>query len=475
MATITSLGVGSGLNAESIIASLMAIERRPIDLITASNKDINAQLSSMGKLQSLTSTMKDKAAALTTSTLWGQQAFTSSDSTVITGSAGTSAAPGRYAISVQQLAANQTVTSAAFGSSASELNAGTLKIELGTWNTTAVPKTFAPGSEVSIDITDGNTSLAAIRDKINTSGAGITASIINDASGARLSLRSSATGEANGFRITATETLDDGNSATGLSALGFDAGDTSTPMNFNQWGANAQANINGIDVSSSTNTFDAVSDGLSITVGKVSATPVEVTVAADNSAVQTAITDFVKSFNDLASYIKDQTKYDATSKVGGPLQGDRTAIGLQLQLRGVINQGSSASSVFSRLTDIGIAMKSDGTLGTDSTKLTAALANPAELQKLLAADTGETASSGFMDRFRDLGTAATAFDGGLQTRQDALNAQIKRNSDRSDALTQRLTAVEARMRAQYQALDTSMASLSALSSYVTQQFAYKSS
>jgi flagellar hook-associated protein 2 len=388
---------------------------------------------------------------------------------VVTGSAGSSASNGSYTVSVQALAASQTVTSAS--PTPANLSGGSLKIELGSWDgppaTAFSPK--AGATPVTITIAPGLTSLAAVRDQINAAGAGVTATIINDANGARLSMRSTVSGAENGFRMTATETTDDGDPAAGLSALNFDATNPATSMRLNQLAGNAKATINGIAVESSSNTFAAVSDGLSITVGKLSATEVKLDIADDTSAVKTGIQDFVKAFNAMASFIKTQTAYDATAKSGGPLQGDRTTIGFLSQLRGVINQGTTASTTWSRLSDIGIAMAADGTLAINSTKLDAALTKPAEVQKLLATDSGVSSSSGFMDRFRDLGKSVLDIDGSLQTREDALNAELKRNKDRQAQLGDHLTGVEARLRAQYQALDASMSQLNALSSYMTQQ------
>lgn len=470
MSTISSLGVGSGLNSEGIISALMAVERKPIDLLSRDTSDIKTQLSSIGKLQSLVAAMRDKAQAISGVSLWGQTTLRSADATVVSGSTSTGAVAGRYSVTVQALAASQTATSAAFASSSSTLNEGSLTIELGTWSGTSF--TAKSGSSpVSITIGPGETSLASIRDKINAAGAGVTATIINDASGARLSLRSTATGAENGFRITASETTDDGNTATGLSALGYDAAVAGTPMTLNQAAANAAATINGIAVTSASNTLSGVADGLTLTLGKVSATPVEVNVEADNESVKKAINDFVSAFNELANYIRDQTKYDPGSKTGGPLQGDRTVIGLQTQLRGVLNQASTASGTWSVLSQVGISMKSDGTLGVTSSKLDDALENPTELRKLLATNGTDTASSGFMDRFADVGNNVLSADGSLETLEASLNARIKRNDDRQAQMEDRLAATEARLRAQYQALDTSMAKLNALSSYVTQQMA----
>jgi flagellar hook-associated protein 2 len=303
----------------------------------------------------------------------------------------------------------------------------------------------------------------------------VTATIVNDANGARLSIRSDETGKESGFKITATENVDDNDATTGLSVLGYDQAVVGTPMTLSQAAGNAIAEVNGIDVESATNTLDGVGDGLTLTLTKTTTAPVEVEVADDTEAIKTSITEFVTAFNELANYIKTQTKYDPATKTGAPLQGDRTTIGLQWQLRGVLNQGSSASSTWSRLSEVGITMKEDGTLSTSTSTLDEALKNPEELRKLLATDGTDAASSGFMDRFKDLGNAVIANDGSLQTLQDSLESRIERNDDRQDQMEDRLVRTESRIRAQYQALDTSMARLNALSSYVSQQLASLSS
>jgi len=103
---------------------------------------------------------------------------------------------------------------------------------------------------------------------------------------------------------------------------------------------------------------------------------------------------------------------------------------------------------------------------------TYALENPDELRKLLATDAEETANSGFMDRFKDLGNSVLdTTTGSLETLEQSLQARVERNDDRQAQMEDRLVSTEARIRAQYQALDTSMARLNALSNYVTQQMA----
>lgn len=470
MATIQSTGIGSGLDVNAIITQLMAVESRPLTLLQQQKSDLNTQLSAIGKLSSLTSAMRDAASRLSSVSLWNQTKATSGDTSAVTVATDDGAIKGDYAVQVQSLAAGQTVTSRAWSGASAEVGAGTLTIELGTWGGSGF--TAKDGSTaLTLELGEGETSLAAIRDKINAADAGVTASIITDGSGARLSLRSSDTGAENAFRISASETVDDGDDTTGLSALAYDASGGASQMTRYQTAADASATINGIPVTSASNKLEGVVEGVTLTLLKTTTSAVGVSVAPDDEAVKTAVTNFTKAFNDLAAYIRDNTKYDAASKTGGTLQGDRTALGIQSQLRGVINEESTASEVYSRLADVGISMGKDGTLSVDSTKLDAGLAKRSELRKLFATDGTTTATSGFMDRFRDLGAALLDTDGAIDSRTDSLNAMIARNDRSQDSMENRLTQTEARLRKQYEALDTNMAKLSSLSNYLSGQLA----
>jgi flagellar hook-associated protein 2 len=479
--SVSSLGIGSNIDVNSIISGLMAAESQPLTLLQNKASTINTQISAVGRIQSLASTMGDKAKALSSLTLWKQTTSSSADASVVTAdtSSGT-AVSGKYSVTVQQLAQSQTVTAGALPSSASTLGSGTLTIQLGTWSGTP-PSSFADksgSSPVAITIDSSSTSLSSIRDKINGANAGVTASIITDASGSRLSLRSTTTGEENGFKITATEDTDDGNPATGLSALTYDPSGANSQLSLNQPAKNALATVNGISVVSASNTLANISDGLSLTLQKVSTTPVDITVASDTASMQKAITDFVSAFNSLNSEIHTDTKYapgaavaQGTSTTDGPLQGDPSIISIQNQLRGIINTTSTTSTMYSRLSDIGITVQPDGSLATNSTKLSAALTHPDELKALFTTQGTTPADTGIMVRFSSLTTQALGTDGTLQSRASGLQSQLSRNSDQQTEMQTHLDQTQARLTAQYQALDTTMAQMNALSSYVTQQVA----
>ena len=480
--SISSAGIGSGLDVKGIISSLMAVESQPLQLLQDKASTVNTEISAVGQIQSLTSTLSDKAHALQSATLWTQTTSSTSDSTVVTAdTAGGTAAAGDYSVSVQQLAQGQTATLA---TAASALSAGSIVIQLGTYTTdTATPPntTFqaAGAPKPAITIGPGDTSLASIRDKINAAGAGVSASIITDASGSRLSLRSTTTGAINGFQITATEATDDGNPATGLSALNFDGstGAAGSQMTLNQFAQDAKATVNGISVTSSTNKLANVSDGLSLTLLKKSDTPVDVSVASDTASMQKAITDFVSAYSALQSYISLQTKYDASTAVAagtarkdGPLQGDPSIVGFQNQLRAVVNTTSTTSSMFSRLSDLGIEVQKDGTLKmANSTKLTSALQHPDELSKLFTTYGTTNENTGIAVRFSTLADNAVTVNGSLYSRADGLRGELSRNQKQQDDMQTHLDATQARLTAQYQTLDTTMSQMNALSSYVQQQ------
>ncbi len=470
--SITSTGLGSGLDVASILDRLMAVEQRPLTLLQDAATTLNTKLSNVGKLQGFFSALRDKANVLTAPTLWSGTTATSADATAVKVSTGSNAAAGSYAVNVTRLAVGQTVTSTAQPAATSTLGEGTLTIELGSWGAGDPSAGFtakADSPPVSIAIGAGETSLSAIRDKINSAGAGVTATLVTDASGTRLSLRSRETGVENAFRVSVAETSNDGDAATGLSALGYDASATGSPMARTTSAANADLTVNGIVLSSASNTLSNVVDGLTLTLVKPTSGDVDVSVATDTASVKTAITDFVTAFNTLASFIRTQTAYNADSKAAGALQGDQSTLALQSQLRNVLNQGSSASSAWSRLSDIGLAMKSDGTLETNATKLDNALGNLGELKKLMAGDGSTSAEMGFVRRFKNLADAALGSSGVFESRSTSLQASLTRNNKSQDTMEQKLEKTRARLQAQYSALDTKMATLTNLSTYMTQQ------
>ncbi|RYE69139.1 MAG: flagellar hook protein, partial [Oxalobacteraceae bacterium] len=214
MATITSAGIGSGLDIESLVSKLVAAERAPITQLTKKTDSLKTELSTFGKVQSSLATLRDAAAKLTAPASWGGTLATSSD-TAVSVSAGSGAAIGNVSVDVKKLAQSQTLVSGTpFASGTTTVGQGSLTITLGAWASDADGNVTgftdkAGATAITVDIGDGKDTLAGIRDAINAAGAGVTAAIVNDATGARLTLRSAASGETNGFRIEGTGALSD--------------------------------------------------------------------------------------------------------------------------------------------------------------------------------------------------------------------------------------------------------------------------
>lgn len=474
MATLSSAGIGSGLDVAGIVAKLMAVERQPLAALQASTKRSQDQLSAYGKLQSAMSTLRDAARKLSDAQTWSATTVTSPNPAIVAATSDGSTPAGVYRVAVTRLAAAQTLVSGyTFAAATDAVGPGSLTIELGTWGagqTSFTPK--ADATPVTLRFDAGSDSLEDVRDAINAAGAGVTASIVSDASGARLSIRSTATGEANGFRISVNDDDGDNGDPAGLSLLAFDPSSGASQMTQGAAAANSLATINGVSVSSASNNFDQVLDGLSFQLGQVTTTPLDVTVNRDNPGIKQKVTDFANAYNELVKLMREQTRVDAAAtQNNGILQGDSSALGLLRGLRSLAGASSGAVTAFTRLADIGLDPQRDGTLKIDDGKLEAAMARLPELQTFFARDDVDDSLDGFGALFRSFGDSRLASDGVLTTRQQAIQDRIERNNERAEKLEARLALVEKRLTEQYGRLDTSIAQLSSLQNYVTQQIA----
>lgn len=469
---ITSIGVGSGLPVDSIIEKMMAVEQVPINQLQTRTDAIKTQISAYGKIQSAVSALRDASSKLTNPSTWAALTATMSDASMASVVAGTGSGAGTYTMNVSRLAAAQSVASSSF-SSTPAVGAGTLTIELGAWNDAgtdpkADPTTFTSKdgkTPVSVSI-DADDTLADVRDKINGANAGVLASVVTDASGSRLVIRSKETGAENGFRITTADSDGTNGDASGLSRLAYDPTAGVKTMSRNAMAQNAALTINGLDISSATNNIEGAIDGLSVNLLKTGESTI--TVGQNKDSVKKVVTDFVASYNSLMSMLRDNTKYDAATKAAGALQGDSTAVGLQAQLRNVTAGGTTLGGAFARLADVGLDIGSNGTITVNDTKLTSALGQMSDVKNLfMGIDTADSSNNGLAQRLRTLSDQMLSVDGSITTRTNGLQSRVTANTKRTDEMNDRAAAYEKRLRAQYTALDTQMAKLNDMQSYVS--------
>ncbi|MBC7682215.1 MAG: flagellar filament capping protein FliD [Ferruginibacter sp.] len=482
---ISSTGIGSGLDVEGIITKLVALEKQPLTSLQLKATVIQTKISDYSQVKALVSTVTDAASKLALDGGWNTLAVSTSNSAAVSATVSGIASATSFSVGVSQLAKAQSSVSDAVTANTAVGSAGTLTLQLGTWGPSRANGTgsaFTAGSAASVNITVGTSdTLAQIATKINDAGSGVVATVLTDASGDRLMLRSSSTGETQGFRVQATDTGDSNNTNdSGLSALAFDLdldpGNTAAPTvtaygmgaNSYQAGQNAKATVNGIAVSSSNNSFKDVVAGLTITASSVTTSDVEITTTNDKAALTKNIQTFVDAYNAVNKYLGDATSYDDTSKKSGDLQGDSTAIGLRNSLRSLLGTGVVGGS-YTRLSDIGLTMGRDGNVTVNATKLATALDNPANVKTLFAQKNTDASTNGIARKVKTFADGLLAFSGGLNNKADALAGETKRNMADQDKVTARAAAVEKRLRTTYTALDTKMAGLTALSTYITQQ------
>ncbi|MBT9507688.1 flagellar filament capping protein FliD [Rhodoferax sp.] len=457
---ISAPGVGSGLDVNSIVTQLVAIEKQPLQALQAKASTFQSQLSLYSKVKSQTSALGDAAAVLAGATGWSTQKAVSSNPAAVGVTAGSAAVAAALTIEVQQLARAQSVASVGVATGVAVGSSGSLNIELGSWSDDPVP-VFTPGTSVQVAIGAADT-VATIASKINAAGAGVTATVLRDGTNERLVIRSNSSGVAAGFRLNVP-------ADPGLTALGLT--NPSDGVGFvGQTALDAKVKVNGVSVQSATNKMTDVIPGVTLQLNQATVAPVEITVANDLEATQKNIQTFVDAYNALNQTLADATKYDAATKKAGLLQSDSTTVGLQNALRSILGS-SSVGSTMTRLSDAGLERQTDGSLKVNSTKLTSALQDVDNLKKLFTTDNSNPLTNGFGLKVRDFARGLVAFDGLVTNKSTALQGSISRNSKDQDRVNDRASRIEVQLRKQYTALDAQMAQMSGLSSYVTAQLA----
>jgi flagellar hook-associated protein 2 len=380
MATITSTGVGSGLDINGLLTKLMAAESTPLTLLDKKEAGLQAKISAFGSLQGALSAFQGSVSPLNSLAKFQALSATSADSTVYTASGFPSAAPGSYSIEVTQLAQAHKLASSAFTNATDVVGTGSLTFQFGTFSAGVFSVNSAKAAQ-TVTINSSQNTLAGIRDAVNTAKVGVTATILNDGTGNKLIFTSNDTGAANSLKITVADTSDVSNTDNaGLSRLAYDPnGVLGNGKNLTETvvAQNALLNVDGIvGISKASNTVTDVIQGVTLNLLKKSAAgvPATLTVSRDVSSVQSAVANFVKAYNDLNKAVADLTKYDPVTKKGAVLQGDNSARSIINQVRQQLNRTlTGLTGSYTSLSQIGVSFQTDGTLALDSAKLSTAL------------------------------------------------------------------------------------------------------
>ncbi|HEY5809707.1 MAG TPA: flagellar filament capping protein FliD [Povalibacter sp.] len=438
MSTITSTGIGSGLDIDSLVSKLVAAERSAGQTrIDTKKTKLTEQFSAMATLMGGMAGFQASLNSLVSAGSFNSRNVSVSDEAAFTAKADSSAAAGSYDVQVKQLAKTAQLGSEAFGSASATVGTGTLTIAVG-------------DSSFSIEVGEGGNSLTSIRDAINKSAAntGVQASLLTDVEGTHLVLTSMKTGADRALTVTASG----GNG--GLEQL--------ENMEVRSEAQDAILFVSGYEIHSGSNTVSNAIEGVTLTLKAPTeeGSTVLLGVERDDAAIQDAAKKFVDAYNSLASTIKSLSRYDVSTESAGTLLGDAMLRNIESQVRKLVSSPvSGVNGNYTTLASLGLTTQADGRLQLDGVKFNAALeANPGAVSDIFTSDNGVAV------KLADLMGSKTSTTGELTVRSSNITDTLVDLKDQQEALNARMKVIEQRYFKQFNALDTLLGQLNTTAS-----------
>lgn len=468
MASISTLGIGSGLDLSTILDNLTTAEKASLTPISNQQTAYTAKLSAYATLKSSLSTFQTANTALNSADLFSATSASSSSSAFSATTSG-SVVAGKYTISVSQLAQAQTLTSGVQTSNTTALGDSSA-------SSRTLSITLKDGTSKDITLTSDQTSLTGMRDAINGADAGVSATIIKVGDGSyRLSLTSSETGSDNAvskIAVTGDDTLQ--------GIVGYDASTSSNAMTESVTAQNAKLTVNNVEIENSSNTISDALEGITLNLNDTTTGNQTLTITKDTSKAESAIKTWVDAYNTLLDQFSSLTKYtavdvgaDAQDTSNGALLGDSTLRTIQTQLKSMLTNAQS-SSTYKSLAQIGITTDpTTGSLELDSDKLETALSSDADGVKEMIVGDGKT--TGITTTIATNLTGWLSSTGIVQAATDGVSKTLNDLTDQYNTMSTRIDNMVARYKTQFTQLDVLMSSLNQTSSYLTQQFESSSS
>lgn len=452
MPNITNLGVGSGLQLESILEAYINAEAIPQEIrLQEKEERLSLELSGVGSFKSSLASFNDILEKLTDEDAFNKQVVSSSSAAIDVTSNGF-ASNGSFNVDVNQLATGTRINTDTY-SDADTISAGTLTFDNGT-------DTF------DVVVEDGD-DLSIIRDKINqqSENFGVTANLINDGTDAFLVFDSQITGLDNALTVSNTG---DG-SLDGLTSNNVVRAAQDAIITIDKTDLSA-----GTVVQSSTNEFKNVIEDLTITAKSITDvdSPATIDIAQDTEHGSDLIDEFINGYNTLATEL---TGLGAAKQ--GRLAFDPNVRQIKQQLADIAIQAvNGLTGSLTSLNDIGLEINRDGllekstyssdTIDSGQVRLDNALENNLEeLGQVFAS------SNGIATQMADIIDSYIATDGVLTLRETSLNERVSGIADEYETLEARLRTYEETLRNQFSFLDTTVSQYNATAEWLTANLA----
>lgn len=453
---ISSIGVGSGLPLDQLLSDLRKSENQPLVLIQQRQVLSEARLSGYGIIKGSLTDLQKAATALTDANKYGALKGTSSAESVGV-KVENSAVAGNYTLSNVQLATSQALTLSGYANRDKNISTGNASLTIQLNNAKAEAVTVDLGSD---------TSLQGIMKTINANpDLGVQATIINDGDAKapyRLMLTATDTGTEAGVASIAITSDADNDPLQSL--LQFDSTQPKASQFQVTAANNASFQLNGITITSQSNTIKDVIEGVTLDLKSVPTDDVKIAITRDDSVAINAVKDFVKAYNGLLDTIKAQTSFDVASEKSSALTGDSLVRRVESHVRTALGSAEGSGDIYS-LADLGI--KTDyktGKLEIDDTKLTEAVRdNLGAVTEFLSGENGVG---------KKIDATVNEYiksNGLIQNATDSLDRTIKDIQSQYQATTERIENKMENYRRQFTQLDVMMNQMSGASNYLTQQ------
>lgn len=461
-------GLGSGLQVSEIVDALVNAEKTPFTS-RLNNKEakLTTDISAAGALKSALEKLQTSMAALGEVDNYQKRNVSGNDD-FISLTSDKDAQPGSYNVKVDALAQAHKLSSPAFAADEA-IGGGVI--------------TIGSGENSFSTVLSPTNTLEDLRDQINNgpytgsdSNDSVVATIVTSDAGQHLVLTSKQTGEENAITITVQDSDGNNTDVGGLSRLAYDVSDVDpanhitnlTEVNAAQ---DAQITIDGtLVVSSSTNEFKSVIDGVDITAKKAHGTDDDessLKVTENNNNIKAGLNGFIESYNELLTLSNNLGKSGESG--AGVMAGDSLLRGVMSKLRQEITNsvdlgdGNSLS-----LSQLGVEADRYGKLSLDSERLDEQVKNDVDLvQQFFIGENKD--EGGFAQSFDELMNFYTKSDGLIQNRIESKEGQLRGIDDERVSFARKMQSLESRLYAQYNSMDLLVAGLNSTSSYLQAQ------
>jgi flagellar hook-associated protein 2 len=443
---------GSGIDVTSTVDAILEADAAPETNLQTEVTNYNTQTSALQTIENDLTALQTAVQALTDPTgAFSAVTVSSTNNSVVSATAANGTTAGSHTVTVNGLASTAAEYSGDQDSATSALPTGSLEIKVGSNSAVTIP----------VDTNDGTDTLSGLADYINQENIGVTAAVITDATGARLSLVSQTSGTAGQFTITDNT----GSSGGGMDFNPAVGADGVTPL-----GTDASLTVDGIPITSSSNTVTGVIPGLTLTLSGTSSQPVTLAVQPDLTQVGTAVNNFVSAWNQVMNDINTQNTY-SSSGTEPPLLGDPSLDLVQSQLLSAISSSVSGNNGVVNLQSIGIQLQNDGTLSvvssqsTDSMDLNDALSNDfSSVQNLLQS------TSGVGQALQTTLTSLTdPVSGPLNSDMSGISAEVSDLNNQISDFQQQLQDEQTQLTTEYTTINTTLVQLPETLAMINQQ------